>query len=205
MCVVLFCFYSELMCCCVWRNKDTHNWPRSVCCGTNRASQHVLTGPSSKSTARSSPMSRSLTIWRASRSKRRLIHCSGCDGQIPLIFCSPQTVHLQLLLVFFHPLLWVLTKVVCMWNISSSFFAFLPGEHSCSVFSSVLKQIKQRILSCVVCVPSVLWRCWLGGRKGIRPVKNWLVEYWHGYLSGASCRLAYGPADATATHCLLLQ
>ena len=24
-------------------------------------------------------------------------------------------------------------------------------------------------------------------------------------LSGARCRLAYGPADATATHCLLLQ
>jgi len=23
-----------------------------------------------------------------------------------------------------------------------------------------------------------------------------------GYLSGARCRLAYGPADATATHCL---
>ena len=28
---------------------------------------------------------------------------------------------------------------------------------------------------------------------------------WHGYLSGARCRLAYGPADTTATHCLLLQ
>ena len=28
---------------------------------------------------------------------------------------------------------------------------------------------------------------------------------WHGYLSGATCRLVYGPADATATHCLLLQ
>ena len=26
-----------------------------------------------------------------------------------------------------------------------------------------------------------------------------------GYLSGAMCRFAYGPADATATHCLLLQ
>ena len=26
-----------------------------------------------------------------------------------------------------------------------------------------------------------------------------------GYLSGARCILAYGPADATATHCLLLQ
>jgi len=28
---------------------------------------------------------------------------------------------------------------------------------------------------------------------------------WHGNLSAAKCRLAYGPADATATHCLLLQ
>ena len=26
-----------------------------------------------------------------------------------------------------------------------------------------------------------------------------------GYLSGVRCRLAYSPADATATHCLLLQ
>ena len=53
--------------------------------------------------------------------------------------------------------------------------------------------------------PSVLWHCWLGGRKGIRPVKNWGVGSRHGYLSGARCRLAYGPADATASHCLLLQ
>jgi len=44
-------------------------------------------------------------------------------------------------------------------------------------------------------LPSVLWHCWLYGRKGIR----------HAYLSGARCRLAYSPADATATHCLLLQ
>ena len=28
---------------------------------------------------------------------------------------------------------------------------------------------------------------------------------WRGYLSGARCRLAYGPADTTATHCLLFQ
>jgi len=53
--------------------------------------------------------------------------------------------------------------------------------------------------------PSVLWRCWLGGRKGIPPVKNWALGCWYGYLAGARCRLAYGPADATATHCLLLQ
>ena len=30
-------------------------------------------------------------------------------------------------------------------------------------------------LLCLTVVPSVLWRCWLGGRKGIRPVKN---EWW---------------------------
>jgi len=40
-------------------------------------------------------------------------------------------------------------------------------------------------------VPSVLWRCWLGGRKGIRPVKNWVVRCWCGYLSGARCRLTH--------------
>ena len=35
---------------------------------------------------------------------------------------------------------------------------------------------------CMCClrpsVPSVLWRCWLGGRKGIRPVKK--TEWWWG-------------------------
>ena len=41
-------------------------------------------------------------------------------------------------------------------------------------------------------MPSVLWRCWLGGRKSIRPVKNWVVGCWHGYLSGVRCKLAYG-------------
>ena len=29
-----------------------------------------------------------------------------------------------------------------------------------------------------------------------------MVGCWHGYLSGARCRLAYGPADAAATHSL---
>jgi len=53
-------------------------------------------------------------------------------------------------------------------------------------------------------MPSVLWRCWLSSRKGIWPVKNWVVGFWHGYLSGARCRFAYGPADVTATHYLFL-
>ena len=42
---------------------------------------------------------------------------------------------------------------------------------------------------------------WAAGR----PVKHWVIGCWRGYMSGARCRLAYGPADAIATHCLLLQ
>ena len=50
-------------------------------------------------------------------------------------------------------------------------------------------------------VPSVLWRCWLGGRKGIRPVKKYgVMRCWHDCLSGVRCKwFAYGSADATAT------
>ena len=61
------------------------------------------------------------------------------------------------------------------------------------------------LLSTVTVVTSVLRHCWLGGKKGIQPVKNWVMGYWCGYLSGARCILAYGPSDATATHWLLLQ
>ena len=35
--------------------------------------------------------------------------------------------------------------------------------------------------------------------------EDWVVRCWHGSLSWARCRLAYGPAAATATHYLLLQ
>jgi len=45
----------------------------------------------------------------------------------------------------------------------------------------------------------------VGWQVGHLACKNWVVGCWHGYLSGARCRLAYGPTDATATHCLLLQ
>ena len=31
-------------------------------------------------------------------------------------------------------------------------------------------------------MPSVLRRCWFGVRKGIRPVKIWVMRCWHGYL-----------------------
>jgi len=38
-----------------------------------------------------------------------------------------------------------------------------------------------------------------------RHIAQSLSDSWVSCLSGARCSLAYGPADATATHCLLLQ
>jgi len=32
-------------------------------------------------------------------------------------------------------------------------------------------------------LPSVLWHRWLGIRKSIQPVKNWVMRCWCGYLS----------------------
>jgi len=45
------------------------------------------------------------------------------------------------------------------------------------------------------------------GRQEGHPAgkKNRVVGCWRGYLFEVRCRLAYGPADAIATHCLLLQ
>ena len=42
------------------------------------------------------------------------------------------------------------------------------------------------------------------GHPACKQLSDGLVGCWRGYLSGVRCRLAYGPADATATHCLLL-
>jgi len=44
----------------------------------------------------------------------------------------------------------------------------------------------------------------VGWQEGHLAYKK-LVGCWCGYLTGVRCRLAYGPADATANHCLLLQ
>jgi len=45
----------------------------------------------------------------------------------------------------------------------------------------------------------------VGRQEGHPACKNWMVGCWHGYVSGSRCRFAYGSADATATHYLLLQ
>ena len=42
----------------------------------------------------------------------------------------------------------------------------LPWMHDMCLFSGIV------VCFCNDFLPSMLWRCWLGGRKGIRPVKN---------------------------------
>jgi len=64
----------------------------------------------------------------------------------------------------------------------------------------VTRVVEFMMFACSAFIPPVFWRCWLGGRKGIWPVKNRVLGCWCGYLSGARCRLAYGAANATATH-----
>jgi len=46
-----------------------------------------------------------------------------------------------------------------------------------------------------------LWHCWLSSRKGIWPVKNWVVGCWHGCVSGSRCRFCIWPSW---WHCHLL-
>ena len=36
-------------------------------------------------------------------------------------------------------------------------------------------------------LPSVLWRCWLGGRKGIQPVKIWVVGWLSAWSEVQTC------------------
>ena len=54
-------------------------------------------------------------------------------------------------------------------------------------------------------LPSVLLRCWLVGRKGIRPVKKLSGEVLAWLSVWSEVQTCTCPADATATHCLLLQ
>ena len=64
--------------------------------------------------------------------------------------------------------------------------------------------IQQIQFSFTLCAFSALTLL-VGRQEGHPACKKLSGGYWHGYLSGARCRLAYGPADATATHRLLLQ
>jgi len=53
-------------------------------------------------------------------------------------------------------------------NLVGSLLLLCPNHELLAVLGLVSSLLSQA-------VPSVLWRCWLGGRKGIRPVKT---EWW---------------------------
>jgi len=76
-------------------------------------------------------------------------------------------------------------------------FTFLVWAHPGSPRQRAVKRVCLR-----VCVSALtLLVGWLEGHPACKKTEWWGA----GWLSGARCRLAYGPADAIATHCLLLQ
>ena len=69
-----------------------------------------------------------------------------------------------------------------------------------NILSNVVMYVINYHCEGTMSLPSVLWHCWLGIRKSMRPVGNCVMRCWRGCLSGAKCRwFAYSPADATAT------
>ena len=86
-----------------------------------------------------------------------------------------------------------------------------PPRHACTVWrknighhrSQKVTNILQRSVAAHLAFSASTLL--VGRQEGHPACKNRVVGCWCGYLSGARCRLAYGPADATATHCLLLQ
>jgi len=70
--------------------------------------------------------------------------------------------------------------------------------------NKVLLLFSTNLFLSLIFILHVLWHCRLGGSKGIWSVKNWVVRCWRGYLSGARCWFAYGPANATASYYLFL-
>jgi len=71
-----------------------------------------------------------------------------------------------------------------MWGITLSTRHFLAAVYAGVAFSALMLLV--------------------GRQEGHAACKRRVVGCWHGYLPGARCRLAYGPADAIATHCLSL-
>ena len=46
---------------------------------------------------------------------------------------------------------------------------------------------------------SVLWHCWLGNRKAIRPVKNWMLVCWWWWFDWSFARLI-APVESSCYH-----
>ena len=103
----------------------------------------------------------SVTCWlpRTGTSSETL--CSGIKYELPLP-CSTTCISLNCLLI-----LKFFSVVYC---ICLKYLVLQAGCPYCHPTNSV-KGLKAYTHKSPM--PSMLWCCWLGGRKGIRPVKNW--------------------------------
>jgi len=89
------------------------------------------------------------------------------------------------------------------------------GMHCLSASSSLLYSFYSPFTTCITAVVflccsvySVTFLQFFGAvgwvaERASGSLKNWVVSYWHGYLCRVRCKLAYGSAGATATHCLV--
>jgi len=87
---------------------------------------------------------------------------------------------------------WYAVTLICCCRFtrkSAMIFLYLPTEGT-KTSSPFVKTLRVE-LRWVGDTPPVLWRYWLGGRKGIRTIKNWLVGCWRGCLEwGADLHMA---------------
>ena len=124
-------------------------------------------------------------------------------GQVNLWFWSVLVVHFYVYLVVEkliyqyltrgHAVGWKhSTEQILPWRLS------LPNQihKMCFQFFCILLSVLlfNYLFQSCWSLPSVLWCCWLGGRKGIRPVKNGVVGCWCGYLSGARVQTCIWPS-----------
>jgi len=90
---------------------------------------------------------------------------------------------------------------VLIWSSSSTSFCTRLSTHTNKLTDNLLNMHFLCNKFCgLQCLDDVGWAT--GRASGLQKLSG---GCWRGYLSGAMCRLAYGPADAIATHCLLLQ
>ena len=84
-----------------------------------------------------------------------------------------------------------------------------PAYRKVAIYLLSNRWLTKKLQNCLHLCVCLIVQCvdafgWAAGRaSGLqKKLSGW---YWRGYLSRERCRFAYGPADATATHCLLLQ
>ena len=92
-------------------------------------------------------------------------------GRMPFLLPNQQSQSTECSLIILITLTYLMELIFISWVVLT--------EH----VDAMLQLLSLFVTILLLLLPSVLWRCWLGGRKGIRPVKNWMVGCWRGYLS----------------------